>query len=454
MPNPQIDIVKSVVHRLPLGSGVHTDRQLPGFFVLCNRRTRSYVFQGELDGRTVRVTLGHVEDITAEAARLEALKARELIRQDRNPNVERRIEEAKGMSLAEAFDLLKKSESRSPKTTELYEAIFRNHLQPWASRTMLQIGHDRPGVRKLHEEITAHVKAEIEKQHAERVARMAKHRKPYRRPVKDVPEQAGWSTANNALRLLKGIYNRSRLEVPALPEDPTVNVNWHRDVVRQNSLSVEELKGWYEKVQKLGNPVKRAYWLAVILTGARRNSVAEARWTDIDVDRGLWHFPNPKDGPERRFTVPLSRYLIERLRNLKKADEILHPGSEWAFPSSVSKSGHLTIPRNDKQGLPLSHTLRHTYRTHSLLAGVSDVHSHLLMNHRMAGVNYDYISRQVTVEELRAAQERVTEHFLRHFGVTQPEPPKAKPEPEKPATLFDLELKRKLTMRHRARMSR
>ncbi len=442
---PRINIVDKEVHRLPLGSGAYLDAALKGFMVICNAASKSYVFQRDLNGRAVRVTLGRAGSITAEAARREALKALELIERGENPNVAKRVEQARGMTLAEAFELYKTSEARSPKTLEIYDAIFRNHLQPWERRTMQEIGTDRPGVRKLHDQITAKVRAEAEELHRKLVEKAKKHKKPPKQPVKDVSEHAGWATANNTMRLLKGIYNRARIEVPSLPEDPTVNVNWHPDIVRQTSLTVDGLKGWYTRVEALTNTVKRDYWISVLLTGGRRNQIAESRWEHIDLENGLWHFPKPKGGEERQYTVPVSQYLLDRLKARKAENAKLYPKSPWVFPSEKSNSGHLTIPRNDKQGLPMAHALRHTYRTHSLLAGVSDVHSHLLMNHKMEGVNYGYISRAVTLEELRTAQEKITAHFLKHFGITEG----AADEQRKPATLFELDLNRRLVARRK-----
>jgi integrase len=193
-------------------------------------------------------------------------------------------------------------------------------------------------------------------------------------------------------------------------------MNWHKDRVRNTSLSVNELKGWFGKVEALQNPIKRDYWISVIRTGGRRSQIAESEWEHVDFKKATWHFPKPKGGTERAFTVPVSQYLLGRLRKRREQNNELYPGSKWVFPSEKARSKHLSIPRNDKQGLPLAHALRHTYRTHSLIAGVSDIESHLLMNHKPDGVNYDYICRTVTIEHLRGAQEKITGHFLKYFG--------------------------------------
>ena len=73
---------------------------------------------------------------------------------------------------------------------------------------------------------------------------------------------------------------------------------------------------------------------------------------------------------------------------------------------------------DDKRGLPLPHALRHTYKTHSLIAGIREIESHLLMNHAIGGSNAGYITREVTVDgHRRPAQQKITEYFLHHFGV-------------------------------------
>ena len=400
---PVIQISDREVKGIRLGTGTYLDKNMRGFMLVSNAASMSYVLQRKVNGRSVRVTLGRVGEISADEARDAAMEAWLQMKKGLNPNDQRREDRVRGMTLKEAYRLFMAAEPRAPKTVQEYDGWFDRHLARWMGRTMEEIGHDRAGVRKLHETITDNARAALVKQKA--------------KCGKDVPAHAGHAMANNVLRLLKSVYNRARVEVPSLPENPTVNVNWHKNRVRDTSLTAEDLQKWFSKVGSLTNPVKRDYWLSVILTGGRRNQIAESLWQDLDLDKGTWHFPQPKGGVERAYTIPISKYLIARLRKRKAENDKLFPGSPWIFPSAKAQSGHLSIPRNDKQGLPLAHTLRHTYRTHSLLAGVSDIESHLLMNHKPDGVNYDYISRSVTIEHLRMAQERITSHFLSCFGI-------------------------------------
>jgi integrase len=384
---------------------VLVDKEVRGFYIIVNAQSARYVLQRKLHGKTIKMDIGRVNDISAADARARALGYVKQFTEGVNPREVERASRVKGMTLAEAYKLFMGSEPRSDKTVLEYDGWFERHLKRWEHRTMEEIGNDRPGVRKLHDTITANARAALVKQKA-KLEDEAK---------REVPATAGYAMANNCLRLLRSIYNRARVEVPSLPEDPTVNVNWHKDRVRNTSLTVEDLATWFARVEALTNPVKRDYWLSIILTGGRRSQIAESKWEHIDFTKGTWHFPKPKGGTDRAYTIPVSRHLLDRLKAAQDRNAKEYAGSPWVFPSAKSTSKHLSIPRNDKQGLPMAHALRHTYRTHSLIAGVSDIESHLLMNHKPDGVNYDYISRAVTIEHLRVAQEKITAHFLRCF---------------------------------------
>jgi integrase len=408
----RISITDKEARRLPLGSGAHLDRELKGFMVICNAASRSYVLQRDFQGRARRFLLGRVGEITADRARMLALEYLETMRQGKDPAAEQRAAQVRGMTLKEAFRLFIGSGNLAPKTVNLYQDAYDRYLSPWANRTMEEIGLDRTGVHDLHRQIqrTVEAKYQANGRTAEDDEEATRRHPP------------GWARANGTMRLLAAIYSRARRQIPTLPLNPAAgersggNVDLFEGRSRDTSLSTEELKEWYQKVLALPNPVKQVYWFSVLLTGGRRNQVAEARWEHLDLDRATWFFPKPKGGSLRKYTVPVSAWLVEQLKTLKQQNEQLYPDSPWVFPASRIKDDHIQRPRNDRQDLPFAHALRHTYRTHALIAGVTDLECHLLMNHRVPGVNAQYITRAVTFEHLRVAQERITAHFLKCFG--------------------------------------
>jgi integrase len=248
--------------------------------------------------------------------------------------------------------------------------------------------------------------------------RLLKTGRTRRRDINNPGSKPGVYPANRALELLRYVYKRALRQEPSLPPNPTDNVDFFKRRQRDASLKTEDLKPWFDKINATCSAVKRDYYLACILTGGRRNQMAEARWEHINLQKATWFFPEPKGGKERAYTTPISKHLVEVLKARRADNETFAAGSPWVFPSDRKKGAHLEKPRDDKRGLPGCHALRHSYKTHSLIAGVREIESHLLMNHALGGSNAGYISREVTMEDhLRPAQEKISDYFLRKFGV-------------------------------------
>lgn len=75
-------------------------------------------------------------------------------------------------------------------------------------------------------------------------------------------------------------------------------------------LTPEELRALLPALAASARPYPAALRF-MLLTLARREEVAGARWRDVDADTALWTLPDTKSG--RAFTVPLSRQAIALL---------------------------------------------------------------------------------------------------------------------------------------------
>jgi integrase len=82
-------------------------------------------------------------------------------------------------------------------------------------------------------------------------------------------------------------------------------------------LSDEELKAVWRAADALEQPYA-AFVKLLILTGARRNEIAEMRWQEIDLAAKLWTLPKERAKNEREHTVPLSDSAVEILRSLPR----------------------------------------------------------------------------------------------------------------------------------------
>src|SRR3712207_3148182 len=89
------------------------------------------------------------------------------------------------------------------------------------------------------------------------------------------------------------------------------------------------------------DPYRRAL-LFMLLTLARREEVAAARWRDLDLAAAEWRIPDTKNGRGHR--VPLSRQAVELLR-------AAGPGAPEAlvFRTPASRGGDARLVKWDRE---------------------------------------------------------------------------------------------------------
>jgi integrase len=125
-------------------------------------------------------------------------------------------------------------------------------------------------------------------------------------------------------------------------------------------LQRAQLQDWFESVRNLSNPVIAAYLQGLLLTGARREELAELKWTDIDFKLGAMWVKDKVDAEGRM--IPLTPYLSNLITALPRRNQ-------WVFSSPTAEDGKLAEPRIahnralDKAGLEhvTLHGLRRTF---------------------------------------------------------------------------------------------
>lgn len=313
-----------------------------------------------------------------------------------------------------------------------------------------------------------------------------------------ITKDNGPHVANRVMRQLRAVWNYVAKEVAAgtvpgmtegsvFPANPTIAVQWNKEGAAKGERYVErrrepiawsKLPAWFDAVTELGktSAVRRDYNLVVLLTGLRRRDAASIRWehvnlTDEPIESRVWHAakqawedvkiapysllrPSPKGGPERAFTVPLSRELVKLLT--RRRDENGTMGRDdggWVFPARALKSDkergepcytcrdlgmpphakgavvHISEPKEDGEVLVGPHRLRDTYTT--ALAEIKDPALSpyvidVLTNHAppRGSVTAGYIG--VDVEALREPQERVSRYLMARTKPTEDKRAKGK----------------------------
>ncbi len=411
---PTVKATDAAVDSKPLGSGAYLitesaklDR-LRGFMLICNPQSASFVLQRKLrqngKKRTVRVKLGVRGEITVAEAHAKAVEALKTFNEGRNPNEQRQTDGR--LTLQQTFDMYitegRGAGTLRESTISRYDSHFRNHLKPWASRTMEELGRAKMEIIALNERLN---------------------------------EKNGWAAANGTIRLLSHLYNRATELEEGLLANPCRAVKLTKDKVRDTALGEPELKTFWSSVMKLSNPVKRAYWLMVALTGGRRTQIASARWDEVDFGpltgpdahkQGVWTFPDEHAKGGCGYPIPISEFMVKFLLEWRKyvqQEYPVEPQSLHIFPSFKTKEGHIKKPRNEKQGVEVTaHPLRHTWETARVGVGLGEIEALLLLGHTLKKslMSHRYVTREkVDTVNLRARQEEMTAHLLKALGISE-----------------------------------
>ncbi len=128
-------------------------------------------------------------------------------------------------------------------------------------------------------------------------------------------------------------------------------------IAKNDSLQREQLKSWFQGVQTIPNKVQGHYLQCLLLTGARRNELANLKWEHVDLK---WLTMTIGDKVEDTRTIPITPYVAELLGELKKMNLVpplqhnairrkkIHDQwspSPWVFSSITSASGRIQEPR-------------------------------------------------------------------------------------------------------------
>jgi len=180
-----------------------------------------------------------------------------------------------------------------------------------------------------------------------------------------------------------------------------------KPVLRPKLYSVQELECLFGCPGL--NPKHRALFMTTYAAGLRVSEVCQLRIADLLSDRHQIHVVQGK-GKKDRYTL-LSPRLLEELRAYWR---ICRP-KDWLFPSPVYPDRHITEEAVQRAftealiraGLPERggiHSLRHSFATHLLEAGVDPLTLQRLLGHSRLSTTTTYLHvRQERLEQVSSA---------------------------------------------------
>lgn len=373
----KFNFTKSDIEKLtPPEKGVSTyfDTGFKGLklYVTANG-VKTFFVRKMVNGRDERFILGQYPDLSIQNARDRALLTLSDLANGRNPNEEKKANRAE-QKLGDLFIEFMERYSKKEKKSWVYDQReIPKFYGDWFKRRLSDI--KRTEIQRRHEKIR---------------------------------DENGLYQANRCLERLRAMYNKA-IEWGWNSDNPTLGIKKFKEVKRDRFLQPNEAKDFFESLKLEENIIIRNYFYMALFTGARKTNVLEMRWEQIDMKSALWRIPDTKNGEP--VVVPLISYAMELLNSMPRI-------SEWVFPNSKSKSGHIEDPkrawnrilrRANIENLRI-HDIRRTMGSWEALTGASMLVIGKSLGHKSTSATQVYA--RLTNDPVRNSMEKAINTFM------------------------------------------
>lgn len=341
------------------------DTKITGLGLRCTSTgVKSYILQSRFDGKAIRLKIGSPDKWTIESARQEATRLQSLIDQGIDPRQAKKALIAKQETERQAEKEQKLKDSLT--VSEAWTTYLNHHQRRWGERHYkdhLNLSQKGGEPMKRGQRLT--VQGVLYPLLQMRMVDVNADR------LKDWQAKEAETRANNARQgyeLFRAFWRwcADRQEYKNIIDASAVeNKDLRAEVPSRKSkkfdvLERSQIKAWFEGVTDLDNQVIRVYLQALLLTGARRNEMADLKWSDVDFKwSALWLKDKVHDEGRK---VPLTPYLASLINGLPRRNE-------WVFSSPQADNGKMSEPTRahkralSKVGLEVVtlHGLRRTF---------------------------------------------------------------------------------------------
>lgn len=396
-----VRLTKSVIDKLEPTAGkdqsFYRDETLKGYALrITASGVKSFVVETRINGRVKRVTLGKYGNVTAEEARKQAKVLLGSVARGDDPIAEKKTKKIHSMTLQQVLnDYFKARKDLKPRTLNDYQCVLHEVVPDWLDKPLVNITQDM-----------------IAKRHSTHGQANSKAR------------------ANNAMRVLRAIFNYAMYEYQDGNGHPIITINpvkylshtraWYRVDRKQTVIKPHQLYDWYKAIIVLVETdnyrnalLWHDYFLLLLFTGMRKMEAASLCWENVDLKSKTITLQDTKN--HEIHTLPMSDFvykLMER-RSCNKT-------SEFVFPAE-SKTGYIYEPRKavnrvvELSSVPFTlHDLRRTFATTADSLDLPAYALERLLNHKMNNdVTAGYIMRDV--ERLRKPMQQITDFLKKHM---------------------------------------
>jgi integrase len=301
----------------------YSDTEVAGLRIIVNRRGRKYfLLRYSFGGAKRSMKLGDYPQMEVAQARQRALDCRSQIATGTDPQAIAAVAAASQLTL---------------------QQFVTDDYLPHAYATKRSAKDDEGRMRNILPEFgdlpLAHIKSHAIQQFHDRLR-----------------VQKCAATANRHLALLKRCFNLAIIWGKLDGHNPVRGIRMHQENnQRQRYLSGNELSSFLTALEEEPNRSLADALRFLLMTGARRNEVLQARWDAIDLDKQQWYLPKTKSGKSR--FVLLNDGAVELLRQRGRP------------------AGHLYVFHGKNVGEPICNPYKGFKRV-LVRAGISDLRIH------------------------------------------------------------------------------
>jgi integrase len=343
------------------------------------------------EGRTRRLVLGRVGELTPDEARRVAADKLKEARTGGDPSAERHAARA-AITLSELCDLyVKDARGRiKPSTLAMDRSRIECHVKPLIGRRT----------------VAALTRRDVERFQADVAA--GKTARASREKGRGGNASGGRGVAARAVGMLGTILEFAKRHGMII-DNPVRGVRRFPDNKRRRFLSLDELVALGEAMREATargeNRTGVAAIHALLLTGCRRSEILALPWAWLDMKARCIRFEDKKSGPQLR---PIGATAIKQI-----AAQSRHKDSQWVFPADRGDGHFIGLPRVLarlclRAGLKnvSVHILRHSFAAMAAELGFSELTIAGLLGHTVPSVTARYA--HVPDSALIAAADRVS----------------------------------------------
>lgn len=375
----------------------------------------AYVFQGEFQQKTIRITIGNPGAWSIPQAQE---KARELQRQideghdprDLKRDVMAAAIEKKAFAAAQSVTVgevwPRYLEEGKPKRKDAFKPRYRADLEamaaPGGKKKKRGEGNTRPGpLFPLLALPLSQVNEDALKIWFDLEALAGKHQAA--RALMMFRGFMRWCSAKPEYRaLVDRAAGKAAAIVEALPSNTR----------RTDALEAAQVPGWWSGVEQLNNRTASVYLRALLLTGARREEMAALKWADVDFQ---WRKLTIADKVEATRVIPLTPYLAQQLASLQRINEFVFASTGKAGRIADTRASHAKALQSAGIDSLTIHGLRRSFSLLGEAAGAPAGAIAQVMGHKPSATAEGYRPR--SVDALRPYLAQIEAHILEQAGI-------------------------------------